>query len=64
MQARSLTQSEMRNISEEKKDLLVEHYQIRRNGTLEREVIQSIGFRNTVEDGKVTGFQFSVRLSH
>ena len=31
---------------------------------LEREVIQSIGFRNTVEDGKVTGFQFRVRIPY
>jgi len=31
---------------------------------LEREIIQSIGFRNTVEDGKVTGFQFRVRIPY
>ena len=28
---------------------------------MEWQVIQSYGFRNTVEDGKVTGFQFKVR---
>ena len=31
---------------------------------LEREVIQSVGFRNTTEDGKVTGFQFRVRIPY
>lgn len=31
---------------------------------MERQVIQSVGFRNTVEDGKVTGFQFKVRLPY
>lgn len=31
---------------------------------MEREVIQSVGFRNTVENGKVTGFQFKVRLPY
>ena len=31
---------------------------------LEREVIQSVGFRNIKEDGKVTGFQFKVRLPY
>lgn len=31
---------------------------------LEREVIQSVGFRNIIEDGKVTGFQFKVRLPY
>lgn len=31
---------------------------------LEREVIQSVGFRNTKEDGKVTGFQFKIRLPY
>ena len=28
---------------------------------MEREVIQSVGFKNVVEDGKVIGFQFKVR---
>ena len=28
---------------------------------LEKEVIQSVGFRNVKEDGAVTGFQFKVR---
>ncbi len=31
---------------------------------MEREVIQSVGFRNTVENGKVTGFQFKIRLPY
>lgn len=31
---------------------------------MEREVIQSVGFRNTVENRKVTGFQFKVRLPY
>jgi len=31
---------------------------------MEKQVIQSVGFRNTVEDGKVTGFQFKVRLPY
>lgn len=31
---------------------------------MEREVIQSVGFRNTKEDGKVTGFQFKIRLPY
>lgn len=31
---------------------------------LEREVIQSVGFRNTKEAGKVTGFQFKIRLPY
>ncbi len=31
---------------------------------MEREVIQSVGFRNIVENGKVTGFQFKVRLPY
>lgn len=31
---------------------------------MEREVIQSVGFRNTVEDGEVTGFQFKIRLPY
>ena len=31
---------------------------------MEREVIQSVGFRNTVCDGKVTGFQFKIRLPY
>ena len=31
---------------------------------MEREVIQSVGFRNTVIDGKITGFQLKVRLPY
>ncbi len=31
---------------------------------LEREVIQSVGFRNLKEDGEVTGFQFKIRLAY
>lgn len=31
---------------------------------LEREIIQSVGFRNVVEDGKVVGFQFRVRIPY
>ena len=31
---------------------------------MEKQVIQSVGFRNTVIDGKVTGFQFKVRLPY
>ena len=31
---------------------------------MEREVIQSVGFRNIVEDGKVTGFQLKIRLPY
>lgn len=31
---------------------------------MEREVIQSVGFRNTVENGEVTGFQFKIRLPY
>ncbi|MDE7310600.1 MAG: hypothetical protein K2N87_03095 [Eubacterium sp.] len=31
---------------------------------MEKEVIQSVGFRNIKEDGKVTGFQFKVRLPY
>ena len=31
---------------------------------MEREVIQSVGFRNTKENGAVTGFQFKVRLPY
>lgn len=31
---------------------------------MEREVIQSVGFRNIKENGKVTGFQFKVRLPY
>ena len=31
---------------------------------MEKQVIQSVGFRNIVEDGKVTGFQFKVRLPY
>ena len=31
---------------------------------MEREVIQSVGFRNIKEDGKAVGFQFRVRLPY
>ena len=31
---------------------------------LEREVIQSVGFRNIKENGKTTGFQFKIRLPY
>lgn len=31
---------------------------------MEKQVIQSVGFRNITEDGKVTGFQFKVRLPY
>ncbi len=31
---------------------------------MEREVIQSVGFRNTVENGEVTGFQLKIRLPY
>ena len=31
---------------------------------MEKQVIQSVGFRNTVEDGKMTGFQFKIRLPY
>lgn len=31
---------------------------------LEREVIQSVGFRNIKENGKITGFQFKIRLPY
>lgn len=31
---------------------------------MERQVIQSVGFRNIKEDGAVTGFQFKVRLPY
>ena len=31
---------------------------------MEREVIQSVGFRNTMKDGTVTGFQFKIRLPY
>jgi hypothetical protein len=31
---------------------------------LEREVIQMRGFRNIVENGQVTGFQFRIRLTY
>ena len=31
---------------------------------IEREVIQSVGFRNVKEDGKITGFQFRVRIPY
>ncbi|MBO6093346.1 MAG: hypothetical protein J6P40_06960 [Oscillospiraceae bacterium] len=31
---------------------------------MEKQVIQSVGFRNTVENGKVVGFQFKIRLPY
>ncbi|MBQ9065128.1 MAG: hypothetical protein IJ123_06750 [Blautia sp.] len=31
---------------------------------MEREVIQSVGFRNIKKDGEITGFQFKVRLPY
>ena len=31
---------------------------------MEKQVIQSVGFRNTVVDGKTVGFQFKVRLPY
>ncbi len=31
---------------------------------MEKQVIQSVGFRNITENGKVTGFQFKVRLPY
>lgn len=31
---------------------------------MEREVIQSVGFRNIKKDGKVTGFQIKIRLPY
>lgn len=31
---------------------------------MEREVIQSVGFRNIKENGEITGFQFRVRLPY
>ena len=31
---------------------------------MEREVIQSVGFRNTVENGQVRGFQLKIRLPY
>lgn len=31
---------------------------------MERQVIQSVGFRNTVENGEVTGFQLKIRLPY
>ena len=31
---------------------------------MERQVIQSVGFRNTVENGEVVGFQFKIRLPY
>lgn len=31
---------------------------------MEREVIQSVGFRNIKENGEITGFQFKVRLPY
>ena len=31
---------------------------------MEKQVIQSVGFRNITEDGKITGFQLKVRLPY
>lgn len=31
---------------------------------MEQQVIQSVGFRNTVENGEITGFQFKIRLPY
>lgn len=31
---------------------------------MERQVIQSVGFRNIVEDGKIIGFQLKIRLPY
>ena len=31
---------------------------------MEREVIQSVGFRNVTKDGEITGFQFKIRLPY
>lgn len=31
---------------------------------MEREMIQSVGFRNIKEDGKITGFQMKIRLPY
>ena len=31
---------------------------------MEKQVIQSVGFRNTVKDGEITGFQFKIRLPY
>lgn len=31
---------------------------------MEKQVIQSVGFRNIVKDGKVTGFQLKIRLPY
>ena len=31
---------------------------------MEKQVIQSVGFRNTVENGEITGFQFKIRLPY
>ena len=31
---------------------------------MEREVIQSVGFRNIKKEGNVTGFQFKIRLPY
>ena len=31
---------------------------------MEKQVIQSVGFRNIVENGEVTGFQFKIRLPY
>ena len=31
---------------------------------MEKQVIQSVGFRNTAENGEITGFQFKIRLPY
>ena len=31
---------------------------------MEKQVIQSVGFRNIVENGEITGFQFKIRLPY
>ena len=31
---------------------------------MEKQVIQSVGFRNTVENGEIIGFQFKIRLPY
>ena len=38
--------------------------EIKEGNRMEKEVIQSVGFRNIKENGKITGFQFKVRLPY
>ncbi len=38
--------------------------EIEEGNGMEKEVIQSVGFRNIKENGKITGFQFKVRLPY